>query len=514
MTQPARPRQVFYLTCIALTVIAIGESVYQFFPIGVRGTWGDPIRTPAWELLWVPLPLFGAFLFLASAACRKIEQTSRAEETLVLTLCVLLAMGLQLCVMHLGIAGSLESVLGVVVPRANAYHQRALSVSNVSALLANYHTELVQRDFAVQLSTHPPGPILLFWAFDRLASAHAEGTLALMRWLSPGLSQTLGWEPYPLLWARLGLKGGNLAGAWLASMFLRFAACAAVVPAYLLARLLYSKRVALMGACLCAVLPGLYLFSPGIDQVFPVLALFMAYFALRAVCARSMVSAILAGLTLFIGMFFSLAFLVVLVFLIASSTLWMLQERRMGDSQKLAWTPYVRTAVGALVGFLVPILLLLVVFGYNSFAVWPECSRHNDYYHAQSGREYWDWILVNPIEFALCLGLPAMCLFLWRAGAEFLAVLRDRSIQRTDVVALAFAGIFLLLAASGKNLGEVARLWLFLMPFCLVFAVPMLHRVGDEQERAFSLLLCCQFAQVVLLKLCVDAQLCLYANGF
>ncbi len=77
----------------------------------------------------------------------------------------------------------------------------------------------------------------------------------------------------------------------------------------------------------------------------------------------------------------------------------------------------------------------------------------------QFPRSYTAWVVVNPIELAIGLGLPAT---VW--GVIGLAG------KDAPKPALAAVVVLVFLTISGKNLSEVARLWLPLMPALLVAA--------------------------------------------
>jgi hypothetical protein len=89
---------------------------------------------------------------------------------------------------------------------------------------------------------------------------------------------------------------------------------------------------------------------------------------------------------------------------------------------------------------------------------------------AQSfGRTYWKWALFSPVEFALFMGVPVACLVLWRLARQVriipaLKASRDK-LSQTDIILWSLVLTFVILDVSGKSLGEVSRLWMFLMPF-------------------------------------------------
>ena len=75
------------------------------------------------------------------------------------------------------------------------------------------------------------------------------------------------------------------------------------------------------------------------------------------------------------------------------------------------------------------------------------------------------WVVLSPVELAVGIGLPATALM--AAGLAW---------RRAPRVALAGLAVLFVLNFSGRNLGEVARLWLPLMP-------PLFPALGAGFER-------------------------------
>ena len=63
-------------------------------------------------------------------------------------------------------------------------------------------------------------------------------------------------------------------------------------------------------------------------------------------------------------------------------------------------------------------------------------------------------------------------------GAGFLL----KEINRDQRWILAGLFIWMVLWLSGKNMGEAARLWLFLMPYALLAATPFFTRLHDSEN--------------------------------
>jgi methylthioxylose transferase len=93
--------------------------------------------------------------------------------------------------------------------------------------------------------------------------------------------------------------------------------------------------------------------------------------------------------------------------------------------------------------------------------------NHARFYH-EYPRTYQLWLLANPIETAIAIGLPSV---VWCAFGLLAARSVPISVWSTLLV-------LVLMNLIGRNLGEVARLWLLFMPLLLVAAGHGCNRLG------------------------------------
>ena len=107
------------------------------------------------------------------------------------------------------------------------------------------------------------------------------------------------------------------------------------------------------------------------------------------------------------------------------------------------------------VGFLGLTLVFWAVTRANPFVIWWWNQRNHARFYAEFPRSYRAWVVANPVELAVALGSAGLGL-----GVPGRVVRRAR--RRGSVVATAAVLAFLTL--GGRNLSEVARLWLPFMP--------------------------------------------------
>ncbi len=310
------------------------------------------------------------------------------------------------------------------------------------------YPEWIKDQDALHIGTHPPG--LFLWSRSMLGLTRSNPALAhgivgfLPGSIRAGFREIRRYDPLPVAdQAALTLTGA-----------LTLIACAlTVVPLYGLARLALPAPSAWATASLWPLVPSAILFQPTADTLFPLLA--TTALAL-AMCDRWLTSAA-SGVVLALGMLLSLAFLavglVVAIVLAASPK------------------PEVRRRVLMIgvvgLGFLAAMLGSWAISGANPFVIWWWNQKNHARFYVEYPRSYLAWNLANPIELAVGLGLP-------------IAVWSLIGLRRAPRVVWATLFVICLLQLSGRNLSEVARLWLPLMPPLLVSAGGGMSLVGGR----------------------------------
>ena len=178
-----------------------------------------------------------------------------------------------------------------------------------------------------------------------------------------------------------------------------------MVPLYLLARSALPPPAAWVAAALWPLAPAANLFQPDADAAYPLvstLALALAAWAARWAqgnrgVASGLALALASGLVMALGTFFTLAFLpvgliVALVIVLAPEVV---SRRKAG----------LILAVGA--GFLIVTALGWAVTGADPITVWTWNLKNHARFYVEYPRTYLAWLVVNPVELAIALGLPA-----------------------------------------------------------------------------------------------------------
>ena len=342
-------------------------------------------------------------------------------------------------------------------PSSSGYfHEAAFGISSTSEFLSGYEDRMKEGG-VLHVGTHPPGLFLLSKACLNACNA-SPGLVSLLNGLeSHRIRQTFRSIESS---ARFGprLKSNELAALHLLSTISIVAVCLTIIPLAILCRHLFDATTAWRICCLWPTLPCLAVFLPKSDLLFP--------FTCTAVLALSILAttrwklfilAVPAGILLWFGMLLSLAHLPVLAVLAAFIAVQAWQTR--GESMRRALSVF-----GVVLTTVLAISLLWNSFtGCNMFNVWKMNLTNHAGFYDQYPRTYWKWLLVNPLELSFSVGLPVFGVTVVGMTAAVVRLLRGESqhCRREVSVALCVAAAATLgaLWLSGKNQGEVARLW-------------------------------------------------------
>ena len=426
-------------------------------PLGVPGEW-EWLRV-AFGPSAIDLALasagvaaYAGFAAVGSRALR--DRATRAREAVALALLVPAAVGVQAvaqtgapvghglekCVFALSQAGSSGYFL---VARDEA--------RDLPRFLADY-PRWIQGQDALHIGTHPPGLIAAEAALLHALQARPAWVRFVESLASGSVART-----FQVFGStdRRPLAPADRATV-LVTAFLTLLACGAtVVPLYALARATLPARSAWSAACLWPLVPSAVLFQPIADTAFPLLS--TAALALTAwACRTRGVLGVAAGVVLGVGMQFSLVFLA--VGLVAGVVI------VAGPGPSLRGKLTTLLAVGA--GFLATTGLVWAWTGADPFVTWWWNQKNHARFYEEFPRTYRAWVVANTIELAVGLGLPVS---VWAA----VGLARRGGAPR---VALATLAVLAYLTLGGRNLSEVARIWLPFLPALAVASAAGIDR--------------------------------------
>lgn len=436
------------------------------WPLGVPGEWTWP-RIPfsaetaaGWILCGVSAALYVGFVWCGG---RRVQRRGRLESAAWLCGLVVAAFVWLSAVQSAvpGIAGWGKAHFVLYYPRSSGYFWQArYEVEETAAFLAGYEDLMRERDY-LHIGTHPPGLTLCFRGLLSLCRAAPE----LSDWLLATQPDEVRASADEIRTRSAGTATPytptDVACVWLATLLVQLAAAATVVPLTLLLREVVDRQTAWFATALWPLVPAVAIFLPKSDTLFPFIGMLATWLWMSGWRRGSLVRCSLAGLTLCGGLLLSLAFLPVGLIL----GVWTAGESWQPSNAGVVPAAARRRGaclVAAATAFLAPIVVLWAVSDINLAAVWQWNFRNHALFYEHNPRTYWKWLLINPMEFALAAGGPLAALATagiarsWRAAGNRWGV-------------IAFSIVWLLLWLSGKNMGEAARLWIFLLPW-LVFA--------------------------------------------
>ena len=252
---------------------------------------------------------------------------------------------------------------------------------------------------------------------------------------------------------------------------------------YFFVRRLMRREDAILPSILYVFVPNVILFPLFLDQVlYPLLFLTGFLLLWLVVKRRSILLAVLAGLYIYIAVFFtfSLLTLIPLFFVLLGLDYWLnYKERKISQSIWLV--------VGLGVGITVLFVLFRIFLNYDFFQRYDTAMRvvRNFDFVLRTGqkatvdlatttvqpslRQILRAAFLNNIELAAAVGFPVFLLFLWRSIRTVMALAR-RQASTLDFALGAMCLTYLALNLYGQVQGEVSRLWIFWVPMIVTFA--------------------------------------------
>lgn len=473
----------FCLMLAAPTIVVAGALCFADFPLGIPGEWvWSRLESPGDLGLTLGVAGFAALLFAGFvwAGATRLPVCQRSEVALWLVGLLVVGFGwLHVAQESAPADYRLSKVAWVLFyPGSSGYFSHARDEGkDFDQFLVEYETLMSEGD-VLHVGTHPPG---LFMGYHWLIKT-CKWFPTLSEWLTASepasLSDAFDVIKYNHRGTPSELLPEHRAAVWLAALLTQLAAVATMIPLYLLLRRDFSRETAWLAVSLWPTVPALALFLPKSDVLYSLLGVLFLFAWLTGWETRSAVRCFLAGFVLCLGLTCSLALLPIHV-LVALLTLWRGWICQPGERVPEAMSKLLFAKSWAAVGFLLPAVTLWASKGVNLLNVWIWNYRNHASFYDEYPRTYWKWLLVNPLEFCVAVGLPLALLAMlggWRTGSA-----PPRS--RRNGIVWASLAVWGLLWLSGKNMGELARLWIVVMPPLILLAAACFSgEKGREEE--------------------------------
>ncbi|MBS0265566.1 MAG: hypothetical protein JSS02_26775 [Planctomycetes bacterium] len=471
-------RILLTLLLLAVVLVAWGAG-FASFPLGVEGewTWERVALTESWGFALAPLWIVGAvYVGFIWGGHRSLGRCGAIATAFWMAGLVVAGFAWLWVAQEAAPENfQLSKAPWVLYYRGSSgyFSEARDEAQDLPRYLRNYEAKMAQGD-VLHIGTHPPGLVVVL----RGLLAVCERSPQLVDWLAATepASARLAFDE---LQQHSPLPKSHRATLWLAALLVQLAAALTVVPLFGLLRMTYPRPASWQAAAFWPTVPAVSLFLPKSDCLFPCMAMTILWFWVTGISNRSLWRCLAAGIWFWLGLSLSLAFLPV-AFVCGVVAVWLAKfpsvepmsdrqadggesERSLAGSSR-AWSVVFRRlcapVLWVVIGFVGPTVIVWTCCDINLFQVWRWNFHNHAGFYQQFSRTYWKWLLVNPVELSVAVGLPLAVLTGW---SVLTTVRRLPRAQAAPAAAwLLTMGILWL---SGKNMGEAARLWVFLMPF-------------------------------------------------
>lgn len=506
---PSRSTLLWTLAGLALTGVFAWIIGWDLIP-WLRGPAPYP---PEWDWPWVPLPLnkidtyvhLGAFILYPLVVLAVLHPTfihwksERQRRVVGVALAVLGFFALQMAMAAARKDNLLELIIfRTYAPPGNGYFMSAVRADSIWDTLTHYAAAMPNFPHD-RPRTHPPMIFMYYagwnWLFERLPGFSAWFAPIARSWATPDRDWVQLQDPY-------------VTSAFFSGLVQWLLMWPAPIAFYALLRRLEGKsedaagsrygRYALWGAMLLPLLPSLSSFYSHWDVNYLLISFTAWFLAVRAQDRLHGEAAgrvwrwldwLLAGLLLSLLTWLSFGNAVITA-MIGAHLLWRevvsgkwRQPSAPGATwrdTRINWPELGRFTAGALLmaaGLVTPWLLAYVALHINYFEIL-RVGMQQHYIIVNNGRDFRIWRWMNLVDFALWTSPGVVLLGL--VGSVWLLLHWRRGSLESNLAGLAliFWGVLLVLNFSGTARAEIGRLWIFLMPFPLLFALAYVRTYG------------------------------------
>ena len=481
---------VFFICAIAMLTVSAGAVLIAGIPtVQQLPGWFWPIHGPHLLATWPFLILGVALPFVVWLVCGKGEEPSRRR--IVFGLAVLMIFGFFL--QH-GVALSegrgANGMRDRIVYSGHAEFARTGS-RDMSAwdVLTGYESfmELPGQSFA---RSKPPGQLLFYMALSSVADV-----------------VMLGQESNEALRPRI-IDHRHRRLVDFATIAMPMLSTLVVIPLTLLASYYLPRRLVLYPALVLLLSAPTVLITLHLDQaLYPLIATTLWALAARAGTMTRRIGAwsAAAGAIAWLGVFVSFSLLPTIVIAMVITGTVIPTDTVAGKSRRL-----LPAAVGFVSAFVLLAVLAKFLANYDMIFRFRSAMAHHQAWIIAHHPQWRGWpelprlrllsAALNLTEFGYWVGIPLVGLL----GSAILVGIRSLARRRaTGIEWMAPCVGLVLVAASlfGGSIGEVARLWIFMVPLVVLVAVERLGKLAGRRTQTFLFALsAAQLAWTFLLK--------------
>jgi len=447
-------KKLLFIIFIVSTIffLFVGFNVSPF--LRGPGEWPPDWRWPylfvnTLNRIWFPLIVITLILSLFYFLEKK-----KLNSLISLVLLMVLSYFFQLSILYFSRSGISVLIHRIINPDLNGYFTEAIKIKNLGEFLANYQKNVLS--FSMHATGHPPGSIIFFWLIEKMINVIPLFQTLIVN-LIPKHQDVLS------VWNSLTLSQKST--AVFSAFFIPSLGSLNIVPLFYIAKKLFNFKTALRSVLLAIFIPGLTLFTPLSDVLFPLFFLCSFFLFIKGLKEKNGLLISFSGLIFSLGLFFSLS-LLPLIFIYFY---YLIKNKKL------------------LIPFLAGLLsfyLLLFLFRYNVVLV---------SYILMTGlpknRSYLIWLFYNLYDFSIFIGIPTITVYL----TMFFKKIKEP-------LFVSFTLMFLLLNFSGAVRGEVGRIWLPLIFFLVLTVSNFLSNKIKLSTMNFLVILFIQAAEILLIQ--------------
>ena len=329
------------------------------------------------------------------------------------------------------------------------YLEYAVDNLDISEAIFNYEEAF---GWDVYLGTKPPG-VLIFYILDQK--------------LSNSFSTVDGY------WARFDRLSRFNAFIFPLLTFL------GLIPLYYFARIFIGDKGALYSCILYIFLPNVVLMPMELDVVvFPAIFLIGLLLTWQVIQKRSTVWALVLGAYLYLAVYFTFSMLPLIPLCMA----WIGLDYLLNVKKRSFWEV---VKLGLLIGvsFLAFYFLAYFLLNYDPLLRYQNAMiKHKSLKQFETGLDQiFKAIKLNNLEIASWVGFPVALLSVVFVIRSLVSLIKTK-FKPLHILTMAFFITYLALNLVGQTRGEVGRLWIFMDPLIIIFAVSeLLHQFKNPK---------------------------------
>ncbi len=409
--------------------------------------------------IWEPGLIFAFFLLVFNLVFDK--KLNKKWEIIFLSVLVLIIFLLQLGLVYFSRFGINILFRRLVDKGINGYYTTATKEKDNGYYLKDFSKNILE--FEQHGRGHPPGSVLLIRGVNYFFEKNNNITKSIYSKIPTPSKDSID------LWKSLTVN--QRVAAVVLPFLLHFLAAISIIPFYFLAKNLFNQKTAVRAVFPYSIIPSLSFFALLFDPFYSIFPLTSFIFLVKYLKLKRKLYAFLSGSILGAGLFFSASIIpyfgIFVIYILFSSP-----------------KQIIKTFSYWFFGFLLLFYLPFILFGYDPISSLQAVVKY------QLPREYIPWLLFNPYDFFVFIGIPISLLFFYTTY-KFL---------RKDNLIKAFWIVFVLLVFSGISRGEVGRIWLSLMSVPILIVSQFATNNLNLNKKYFSILLFLIFIQVIIME--------------